>query len=315
MKSYPNLLYVKRQFLHREHLRNAIGEVVNATLKARMEHLWGEATTACASDSKKFGAWDQNLMTEWHSRYGGRGVMIYWHVEKKSLCVYSQLKTCSSSEVSSMLTGLLRHNTDLKLEKNYVDTHGQSELGFAFCHLLGFQLMPRFKRIGVQKLSLPEAGTKAAYPNLKLILSKAIDWDLVTQQYDQAIKYATALRLGTAEAEDIFRRFGNAEVQHPTHKALLEIGKAVKTIFLCQYLSSEALRMEINEGLNVVERWNGANDFIYFGRGGEFATNKRENQELSALALHLLQVSMIYINTLMIQNVLSEPKWMQKNEN
>ena len=29
-------------------------------------------------DSKKFGSWDQNLMTEWHIRYGGRGVMIYW---------------------------------------------------------------------------------------------------------------------------------------------------------------------------------------------------------------------------------------------
>jgi TnpA family transposase len=41
---------------------------------------WGEATTACASDSKKFGAWDQNLMTEWHVRYGGKGIMIYWHV-------------------------------------------------------------------------------------------------------------------------------------------------------------------------------------------------------------------------------------------
>jgi TnpA family transposase len=33
-------------------------------------------------------------MTEWHQRYHGPGVMIYWHVEKKSLCVYSQLKSC-----------------------------------------------------------------------------------------------------------------------------------------------------------------------------------------------------------------------------
>ena len=30
--------------------------------------IWGEGTTACASDSKKFGAWDQNLMTEYHAR-------------------------------------------------------------------------------------------------------------------------------------------------------------------------------------------------------------------------------------------------------
>jgi TnpA family transposase len=33
-------------------------------------------------------------MTEWHKRYRGPGVMIYWHVGKKSLCVYSQLKSC-----------------------------------------------------------------------------------------------------------------------------------------------------------------------------------------------------------------------------
>ena len=67
--------------------------VVNATLRARHPAIWGEGTTACAADSKQFGAWDQNLMTEWHVRYGGRGVMIYWHVERRSTCIYSQLKT------------------------------------------------------------------------------------------------------------------------------------------------------------------------------------------------------------------------------
>ena len=59
--------------------------MVNAIFAARLPQIWGEGTTACASDSKKFGAWDQNLMTEWHVRYGGRGVMIYWHVERKAV--------------------------------------------------------------------------------------------------------------------------------------------------------------------------------------------------------------------------------------
>jgi TnpA family transposase len=31
-------------------------------------------------------------MTEWHVRYGGKGIMIYWHVEKHAACIYSQLK-------------------------------------------------------------------------------------------------------------------------------------------------------------------------------------------------------------------------------
>ena len=70
------------------------------------------------------------------------------------------------------------------------------------------------------------------------------------------VKYATALRLGTAEAEAILRRFTRENVQHPTYRALLELGKAVKTCFLCSCLSDEALRREINDGLNVVEHWN-----------------------------------------------------------
>jgi Tn3 transposase DDE domain/Domain of unknown function (DUF4158) len=75
--SYDDLLYVRRKYITTEQLRTAIGRVCNAIFTVRHTALWGEATTACASDSKKFGAWDQNLMTEWHARYGGPGVMIY----------------------------------------------------------------------------------------------------------------------------------------------------------------------------------------------------------------------------------------------
>src|SRR4051812_7790597 len=76
-------------------------------------------------------------MTEWHARYGGRGVMIYWHVERKSTCIYSQLKTCSSSEAAAMMEGVLRHCTEMEVEKTYVDSHGQSAVAFAFCRLPG----------------------------------------------------------------------------------------------------------------------------------------------------------------------------------
>ncbi|MBN3870129.1 Tn3 family transposase [Nostoc sp. JL33] len=309
--NYQELLYVKRCYIQKQQLRNAITNVANAIFQARLKHIWGEGTSACASDSKKFGAWDQNLMTEWHIRYGGRGVMIYWHVEKNSVCIYSQLKTCSSSEVAAMIEGLLRHCTEMKVEKNFVDSHGQSEVAFAFCHLLGFQLMPRIKRINVQKLYLPINGSGSDYPNLQPVLTRTINWDLIRQQYDQMIKYATALRLGIAETDAILKRFTRGNLLHPTYQALCELGKAVKTIFLCQYLHSAELRREINEGLNVVENWNSANSFIFYGKGGELATNRLEDQELAILSLHLLQISLVYINTLMIQQVLSQPQWMK----
>ncbi len=310
--TYKDLLYVRRRFINKDHLRNAIRQVVNAIFRVRQPNIWGEGTTACASDSKKFGAYDQNLMTEWHARYGGRGVMIYWHVERKSTCIYSQLKTCSSSEAAAMIEGVLRHCTEMSVNKQYVDSHGQSEVAFAFCRLLGFELLPRLKAIHRQKLYRVENGKDNEYRNLQPILKRAIDWKLIRQQYDLMVKYATALRLGTAETEAILRRFTRQNLQHPTYKALSELGKAIKTIFLCRYLHDIELRREIHEGLNVIEHWNSVNGFIMYGKGGEFASNRREDQEITMLSLHLLQISLVYINTLMIQQILSEPEWQER---
>jgi TnpA family transposase len=304
-----DLQYIKRKFINKDNLREAISNVVNAIFSIRATNIWGEGTTTCASDSKKMGAWDQNLLTEWHIRYKGRGVMIYWHVEKKSACIYSQLKACSSSEVSAMIDGLLKHCTDMEIEKNFVDSHGQSEVAFAFCHLLGFNLMPRLKAIHSQKLYRPETGISEAFQNLQPVLTRPINWELIRQQYDQMVKYATALRLGTAETEAILKRFTRNNLIHPTYQAFAELGKAIKTIFLCEYLDSEELRIEINEGLNVVENWNSAISFIFYGKSGEISTNRIEDQELSVLSLHLLQNCLVYINTLMIQRLLSQKKW------
>jgi len=163
-----------------------------------------------------------------------------------------------------MIEGVIRDCTEMEVDRQYVDSHGQSTVAFAFCRLLGFQLMPRLKAIHAQKLYRPEAGQPDAYTNLQLLLTKLIDWELVRQQYDQMVKYATALR------------------------------------------------REINEGLNVIEQWNGANDFVFFARRGELVSNRNEDHEVSMLALHLLQNCMVYVNTLMLQQVLAQPKWADK---
>lgn len=310
--TYQDLQHVKLRYLDPENLKNAIRMVVNQLLKIRMPELWKSCTTAVASDSTHFKASDQNLMSQWHPRYHRTGVMIYWHVDTNSICIYSQLKSCASSEVASMIEGVLRHCTDVDVQKNYVDTHGASEVGFAFSYLLNFELLPRFKNIYNQKLYVSEKADMDRYTHIKSLLSRAINWEIIEAQYDQMIKYAVALKLGTANAEAIMKRFTRNNLQHPVYKALSELGKAIKTIFLCRYLMSEPLRREIHEGLNVVERWNGTNDFIFYGKTGAFRSNRPEELELSMLCLHLLQLSMVYINTIMLQQVIQESEWLSR---
>ena len=104
-----------------------------------------------------------------------------------------------------MIEGVLRYCTEMSVSKQYVDSHGQSTVAFAFCRLLGFDLLPRLKAIHKQKLY--RADNQDEYPSLQPVLKRAIDWKLIRQQYDQMVKYATALRLGTAETEAVLRRF------------------------------------------------------------------------------------------------------------
>jgi TnpA family transposase len=131
--SYGELLYVRKHDLSVEALRHANAAVLNTILARRNPQLWGDGH-ACASDGRRFESWSQNLMTEWRSRYRGYGVLVYWYVETNAVCIYSQLRNFSFSEVAAMIEGLIRHDTEMGVEKNFVDSRGQSE---GHCQLNG----------------------------------------------------------------------------------------------------------------------------------------------------------------------------------
>ena len=144
------------------------------------------------------------------------------------------------------------------------------------------------------------------YPHLAGTFARPIRFECIEQQYDEMVKATVALKQGTASADAILKRYNSYNRTHPTYKALTELGKAAKTLFLCQYLSSRETQREVHEGLNVVENWNATNDFICYGRQGELATNSREQQEVVTLSLQLLQNCLMLINTILVERTIEQ---------
>jgi Tn3 transposase DDE domain len=117
--SEDDLRYIRCRYVTIQACRDAARAIANATFAARHAWLWGQGTTAVASDSTHFSAFDQNIFTEWHSRYrrAKRGVLIYWTVDTAgAMAIHSQLLQCSASEVHAMVEGAMRHGTDMSVE-------------------------------------------------------------------------------------------------------------------------------------------------------------------------------------------------------
>ncbi len=308
--SEDDLRYVRRRYLSAEVARMMAIEIANATFAARHHALWGTGSTAVASDSTHVGAFDQNIFTEWHNRYGGRGVLIYWHVEAKSMAIHSQLLNCSASEVAAMVDGAIRHGTSMQVEGNYVDTHGQSDrvrhhpparLRPAPTDQTDQQgpAVPVGRRGGLRRIPEPRAGDGQP--------GDPLGSDRRTVRPDDQVRDRDPHRHRLHRGDLAPVRQSERDAPHlpgddrsrtrpedPVHRPLPARPRTA---------TRDQRRAER------LESWNRGNEIIFFGGGGEIASNRRDEQELSVLCLRVLQCALVYVNTLMLQDVLAEDAW------
>ena len=98
-------------------------DIANATFAARAGHLGRGLVRGGVGLHPLRGVRPEHLHRV-ASRYGGRGVLIYWHVERKSMVDPLPGLNCTASEVAAMVEGAMHHGTGMDVEANYTDTHG-----------------------------------------------------------------------------------------------------------------------------------------------------------------------------------------------
>ncbi|MEG1591398.1 MAG: Tn3 family transposase, partial [Chryseobacterium sp.] len=96
--------------------------------------------------------------------------------------------------------------------------------------------------------------------------------------------------------------------QHPLYKAMKEIGRIHKTIFLLRYYDEPPLRQNIEKQLNKIELSHLFAKAVFFGNNQEFKYETKEEQEIVVACRHLIQNAIILWNYLFISDKLSEIK-------
>lgn len=307
--SYEDLIYFNKRYVHINSVRDAISALVNRILEVRSPEIW-KNTKTCTSDGKYLGAWEQNIVAQWNPHYNECGIMSYFLVDENSAGIHSQVRR--GTEVAAMISSLIRHDTMMTIEANCVDSHGQSELGFAFCRFLFVELLPWLRRMKYERLYLTDTDMRNDLPHLSGVLARPIRWNQAHEHYGDMIRHIVAAKERTAPVDSLLRRFNRNNPANQTYKGFLEVGKALKTIHNCKFLTDPSYRQRIHKGRNVVENWNSAIDFICYGGKSEIQTNDPEVQELTVLCLHLLQNALVLVNTFMMERVLYDNNYIHQ---
>ena len=129
-----------------ERLDKAIFKVVNAYNRFALPQYWGTGKTASV-DGTKWNVYEQNLLSEYHLRYGGYGGIGYYHVSDMYIALFGNFIPCGVYEAVYILDGLVKNESDIQPDTVHGDTQAQSAPVFGLAHLLGIKLMPRIRNI------------------------------------------------------------------------------------------------------------------------------------------------------------------------
>lgn len=287
--SWLNLKYVTEDTLDR-----AIVDVINLYNKFELPGYWGSGRSASA-DGTKWSVYEQNLLSEYHIRYGGYGGIGYYHVSDKYIALFSHFIPCGVHEAVYILDGLLANRSDIQPDTVHGDTQAQSFPVFGLAHLLGINLMPRIRNIKDLVFSRPEPGR--TYANIQALFGDSIDWKLIETHLHDMLRVAISIKVGKITASTILRRLGTYSRKNKLYWAFRELGKAVRTLFLLRYIDDVDVRRTIHAATNKSEEFNGFVKWAFFGGEGIIAENVQHEQR------KIVRYNQLVANLVILHNV------------
>lgn len=287
------LSYTNRRHVSTEILQAASRDIINAYNRLSLPKCWGSGTRA-AADGSKFEIYANNLLSEYHIRYGGYGGIAYHHVSDKYIALFTHFIACGVWEAVYILDGLLKNTSDIQPDTLHADTQGQSTPVFALSYLLGIKLMPRIRNW--QDLTFFRPTQDAKYKYIDPLFKGVVDWKLIQTHWQDLMRVVLSIKAGKLMPSTILRKLGSYSRKNRLYQAFRELGQVVRTVFLLQYISDRGLRQEITACTNIVEGYNHFLDWLFIGKEGIMTENDPQEIEKRVKYLDLVASAVILQN-------------------
>ena len=297
------LAWINQHHVTEERLNAAIVEVINSYNRFSLPRYWGSGKRASA-DGTKWNLYEQNLLSEYHIRYGGYGGIGYYHVSDTYIALFSHFIPCGVYEAIYILDGLLKNTSSIQPDTLHGDTQAQSVAVFGLAYLLGIQLMPRIRNLKELSLFRPDKDTAFTY--IDPLFGDSIHWDLIKTHLPDMLRVVLSIQAGQITPSTILRRLGTFSRKNKLYFAFRELGRVVRTQFLLDYIHDEALRGTIQAATAKSEEFNEFTKWLSFGNPGLIAANSRIEQQKIVKYNHLVANLLILYNVNEMTRVLAE---------
>jgi TnpA family transposase len=299
------LSWVQQNYVRAETITRANARLVDYQARIPLARAWGGGEVASA-DGLRFVVPVRTLNAGPNPKYfhTGRGVTYYNFTSDQFTGFHAIVVPGTIRDSLFILEGLLEQESGLRPREVMSDTAGYSDLVFGLFWLLGYQFSPRLADFGESRFWRMDP--KADYGALDGLARQRINLPRIERNWDDLLRVAGSLKMGTVGASELIRGLQGGGRPSTLGRAIGELGRVAKTLYLLNYLDDEAYRRRILTQLNRGESRHAVARAIFHGQRGELRQRYREGQEDQLGALGLVVNAVVLWNTRYLDAALAQ---------
>lgn len=269
--------------------------------------LWGNGTTA-SSDGQFFRASDRAAKRgDVNLHYGSEpGSKFYSHLSDQYGYFSILPISPTESEAAYVLDGLFDQDTILDIQEHFTDTGGASDHVFGLFALIGKRFAPRLRNLKDRKFHTFKKGD--AYPALTNHIGAPINTALILDHWDDLLHLAASITTRSVVPSTILKKLSASPMESQLAKALRELGRIERSLFMIEWYSSPALRRRCQAGLNKGEAAHKLKRAVFFHERGEIRDRSFESQAFRASGLNLVVSAIVHWNTVYLDRAVTHLK-------